>query len=161
MTLGFRYRDQLPAVSAGTGGCPTFVDLVPRLREVGADLLLANMRLHRDNLKQILNSAGFQALATDKRLSSGAEQGVKQVSHVDDNVDIDNIDIDDIDIVAKIYMDDIILCSCSGDHVSEPSAESLVWSVAQQCVSQVSGHPGQHCHGGDHPDRDHTGGHLS
>ena len=81
VTLGFQYRDKLPAVTAGTGGLPTFVDLVPKLREVGGDLLLASMRLHRDNLKQILNTAGFPALATDRRLSSGAEQGVKQVLH--------------------------------------------------------------------------------
>ena len=81
VTLGFQYRDKLPAVTAGTGGVPTFVDLVPKLREVGGDLLLASMRLHRDSLKQILNTAGFPALATDRRLSSGAEQGVKQVLH--------------------------------------------------------------------------------
>jgi len=79
VTLGFSYRDKLSAVSAG--GVPTLVDLVPRLREVGADVLLASLRLQRDQLKGILSTAGFPALATDRRLSSGAEQGVKQVLH--------------------------------------------------------------------------------
>merc|ERR1719470_231104 len=77
VTLGFTYKEKLSAVS-GIGGVPTLVDLVPRLREVGADTLLASLRLQRDQLKQILNTAGFPALATDRRLSSGAEQGVKQ-----------------------------------------------------------------------------------
>jgi len=80
VTLGFTYKEKLSAVS-GIGGVPTLVDLVPRLREVGADTLLASLRLQRDQLKQILNTAGFPALATDRRLSSGAEQGVKQVLH--------------------------------------------------------------------------------
>ena len=81
VTLGFKYKDKLPAVSAGPGGIPTFVDLVPSLREVGGELLLASMRSQRDQLKQILNTAGFPALATDRRLSSGAEQAVKLVTH--------------------------------------------------------------------------------
>ena len=81
VTLGFQYKDKLPAVSAGPGGIPTFVDLVPSLREVGGELLLASMRSQRDQLKQILNTAGFPALATDRRLSSGAEQAVKLVTH--------------------------------------------------------------------------------
>jgi centromere/kinetochore protein ZW10 len=78
-TLGFTYKDKLSAVSEG--GVPTLVDLVPKLREVGADTLLSSLRLQRDQLKQILNTAGFPALATDRRLSSGAEQGIKQVLH--------------------------------------------------------------------------------
>jgi len=81
ITLGFQYKDKLPAVSAGPSGIPTFVDLVPSLREVGGELLLASMRSQRDQLKQILNTAGFPALATDRRLSSGAEQAVKLVTH--------------------------------------------------------------------------------
>jgi len=80
ITLGFSYKEKLTAVS-GIGGVPTLVDLVPKLREVGADTLLASLRLQRDQLKQILNTAGFPALATDRRLSSGAEQGIKQVLH--------------------------------------------------------------------------------
>ena len=81
VTLGFQYKDKLPAVSAGPGGIPTFVDLVPSLREVGGEILLASMRSQRDQLKEILNNAGFPALATDRRLSSGAEQAVKLVTH--------------------------------------------------------------------------------
>ena len=81
VTLGFLYKDKLPAVSSGPGGIPTFVDLVPSLREVGGEMLLVSLRSQRDQLKQILHTAGFQALATDRRLSSGAEQAVKQVTH--------------------------------------------------------------------------------
>jgi len=77
VTLGFRQREKLEDKVGQT----TMVDLVSRLREVGADMLLSSMRLQRDQLKQILQSAGFPTLAVDRRLSSGAEQGVRQVLH--------------------------------------------------------------------------------
>ena len=80
ITLGFRYKEKLSSIP-GISGIPSLVDLVPSLREVGADILLASLRLQRDQLKEILNTAGFPALATDRRLSSGAEQGIKQVLH--------------------------------------------------------------------------------
>ena len=70
------------------------------LREAAADMLLTSMRIQRDKLKAILTTAGgcqlkkqniifnfpkisslgFPGLATDRRLSTGAEQGVRQVS---------------------------------------------------------------------------------
>ena len=71
------------------------------LREAAADMLLTSMRIQRDKLKAILttaggcqlkkqnvifnfflkiSSSGFPGLATDRRLSTGAEQGVRQVS---------------------------------------------------------------------------------
>ena len=74
VTLGFAYREKL-------AGQPTLVDLVPMVREVGTDMLLTSMRLQRDKLKAILATAGFPGLAVDKRLSSGAEQGMRQVLH--------------------------------------------------------------------------------
>jgi len=77
VTLGFSHRDKL----GDKVGQTITVDLVPRLRGVGADMLLASMRLQRDNLKQILQTAGFPNLAVDRRLSTGVEQGVKQVLH--------------------------------------------------------------------------------
>ena len=90
-SLGFLYRDRLPGVP-----CPSLVDLVPGLREAGTEILLASLRyggrvllllplrvlllrLQRDKLQQILVTAGFPGLALDRRLSSGAEQGVRQV----------------------------------------------------------------------------------
>lgn len=76
VTLGFSYRDKLPSLSS-----PTLVDLVPSLREAASDMLLTSMRLQRDKLKAILTTAGFPGLATDRRLSTGAEQGVRQVLH--------------------------------------------------------------------------------
>jgi len=76
VTLGFSYRDKLPSLSS-----PTLVDLVPSLREAAADMLLTSMRIQRDKLKAILTTAGFPGLATDRRLSTGAEQGVRQVLH--------------------------------------------------------------------------------
>ena len=81
VTLGFLYKDKLPAVSSGPGVIPTFVDLIPSLKEVGGEMLLASLRSQRDQLKQILSTDSFQALATNRRLSSGAEQAVKQVAH--------------------------------------------------------------------------------
>ena len=138
ITLGFEYRDKLPAVTAGTGGCPTFVDLVPKLREVGADLLLANMRLHRDTLKQILNSAGFPALATDRRLSSGAEQGVKQVvstlSHLHKvwtGVLPGNVYLKCIGTLLNTVMEELIQIVTTLEDISADAGEQLVSMLKQ------------------------------
>ena len=138
VTLGFEYRDKLPAVTAGTGGCPTFVDLVPKLREVGADLLLANMRLHRDTLKQILNTAGFPALATDRRLSSGAEQGVKQVistlSHLHkvwSGVLPSNVYLKCIGTLLNTVMEELIQIVTTLEDISADAGEQLVSMLNQ------------------------------
>ena len=138
VTLGFEYRDKLPAVTAGTGGCPTFVDLVPKLREVGADLLLANMRLHRDTLKQILNTAGFPALATDRRLSSGAEQGVKQVvstlthlHNVWSGVLPSNIYLKCIGTLLNTVMEELIQIVTTLEDISADAGEQLVSMLNQ------------------------------
>ena len=72
VTLGFLYRDQLPVQLQQHS--LTFTDLVPRLRDVGANVLLATMRKQRDVVKQILAGAGFATLSSDRRLATGAEQ---------------------------------------------------------------------------------------
>jgi len=138
VTLGFQYKDKLPAVTASTGGIPTFVDLVPKLREVGADILLASMRRHRDTLKQILNTAGFAALATDKRLSSGAEQGVKQVVHtlthlnkVWSGVLPSNVYLKCIGTLLNTVMDEIIQIISTMEDISADAAEQLVTMLRQ------------------------------
>ena len=138
VTLGFQYREKLPAVTSGTGGCPTFVDLVPKLREVGADMLLASMRLHRDTLKQILNSAGFPALATDKRLSSGAEQGVKQVIHtlthlhrVWSAVLPTNVFLKCLGTLLNTVMEELIQIVTSLEDISADAGEQLVSMLKQ------------------------------
>ena len=141
LTLGFHYRDQLPAVTAGTGGAPTFVDLVPKLREVGADLLLASLRLHRDTLTQILNTAGFPALATDRRLSSGAEQGVKQVlatlghlAKVWAGVLPSNVFLKCLGTLLNTVMEELIQIVTSLEDISADAGEQLVSMLNQLAI---------------------------
>jgi len=79
VTLGFLYKEKLP--ESLQKHSLTFIDLVPRLREVGANVLLASMKRQREQLRQILTTAGFISLSSDRRLPSGAEQSIKQLVH--------------------------------------------------------------------------------
>ena len=146
VTLGFHYRDKLPGVTASTGGIPTFVDLVPKLREVGADLLLSSMRRHRDTLKQILNTAGFAALATDKRLCTGAEQGVKQVLHslghlhkVWSGVLPPNVYLQCMGTLLNTVMEEIIQIITTMEDISADAAEQLS-TMLKQLVNKSPAH---------------------
>ena len=76
VTLGFLYKEKLPALSQHT---PTFIDIVPRLRTVGGEMMLRSMRIQRDSIVSTLsnlNSAG-----SERRLSSGVDQAVRQFLH--------------------------------------------------------------------------------
>jgi len=79
VTLGFLYKEKLH--ESLQKHSLTFIDLVPRLREVGANVLLDCMKRQREQLRQILTTAGFTSLSNDRRLPSGAEQSIKQVVH--------------------------------------------------------------------------------
>jgi len=135
--LAFKFRDKLPAVAA-VGGPPSFVDLVPQLRESGAELLLGCMRLQRDQLKQILHGAGFPALATDRRLSSGAEQGVRQVSHslahlqrVWTGVLPNSVYLRCIGTLLNTALEELIQIVCSLEDISADAGGQLVSMLSQ------------------------------
>jgi len=138
VTLGFLYKDKLPAVSSGPGFIPTFVDLVPSLREVGGEILLTSLRSQRDQLKQILNTDSFQALATNRRLSSGAEQAVKQVTHglshlhkVWAGVLPTNVYLKCIGTLLNTVMEELIQIVISLEDISAEAGEQLVSMLKQ------------------------------
>ena len=78
VTLGFFYKDKLPALSQHT---PTFIDIVPRIRTVGAEVLLRSMRIQRDTIVSTLSNAGMTSAGSERRLSSGVDQAVRQFLH--------------------------------------------------------------------------------
>ena len=138
VTLGFLYKDKLPAVSSGPGFIPTFVDLVPSLREVGGEILLTSLRSQRDHLKQILNTDSFQALATNRRLSSGAEQAVKQVTHglshlhkVWAGVLPTNVYLKCIGTLLNTVMEELIQIVTTLEDISADAGEQLVSMLSQ------------------------------
>ena len=61
----------------------TLADLVPRLRQCGAEIFLQQMRTQRDQLRAILrdSSAGLGQLSGDNLLPPAAEKSVRQVLH--------------------------------------------------------------------------------
>jgi len=137
VTLGFSYRDKLPSLSS-----PTLVDLVPSLREAAAEMLLTSMRLQRDKLKAILTTAGFPGLATDRRLSTGAEQGVRQVLHslshlqkVWQGVLPDGVYLRCQGTLLNTVMEELILIITSLEDISADAGEQLV-SLLSQLLSK-------------------------
>jgi len=137
VTLGFSYRDKLPSLSS-----PTLVDLVPSLREAAADMLLTSMRLQRDKLKAILTTAGFPGLATDRRLSTGAEQGLRQVLHslshlqkVWQGVLPQGVYLRCQGTLLNTVMEELILIITSLEDISADAGEQLV-SLLSQLLSK-------------------------
>ena len=137
VTLGFSYRDKLPSLSS-----PTLVDLVPSLREAAADMMLTSMRLQRDKLKAILTTAGFPGLATDRRLSTGAEQGVRQVLHslshlqkVWQGVLPQGVYLRCQGTLLNTVMEELILIITSLEDISADAGEQLV-SLLSQLLSK-------------------------
>merc|ERR1711962_123376 len=78
VTLGFLYKDRLPALSQHV---PTFVDIVPRLREVAGEIMKKSMRIQRDTVISTLGNAGINNAGSERRLSSGVDQAVRQFLH--------------------------------------------------------------------------------
>jgi len=140
VTLGFSYRDKLPSLSS-----PTLVDLVPSLREASAEMLLTSMRLQRDKLKAILTTAGFPGLATDRRLSTGAEQGVRQVLHslshlqkVWQGVLPDGVYLRCQGTLLNTVMEELILIITSLEDISADAGEQLVSLLSQLLAKSKS-----------------------
>lgn len=78
VTLGFLYKEKLPALSQHT---PTFIDIVPRLRNVGGEMMLKSMRIQRDSIISTLSNAGMNSAGSERRLSGGVDQAVRQFLH--------------------------------------------------------------------------------
>ena len=66
ITLGFQYKDRIPALSQHV---PTFVDIVPRLRNVGGEMMLKSMRIQRDSILSTLGNAAMYNAGTERRLA--------------------------------------------------------------------------------------------
>ncbi len=89
ISLGFLYKDKLPAMSQHT---PTFVDIVPRLRSVAGAIIIQSLRKQRDTINSILAGSGISGSSSsgggssssgagvggERRLSSGVDQAVRQ-----------------------------------------------------------------------------------
>ena len=79
ITLGFVYKDKLPAMSQHT---PTFVDIVPRLRTVAGNIMVQSLRIQRDTITSVLAGSGISSSSggggSERRLSSGVDQAVRQ-----------------------------------------------------------------------------------
>jgi len=54
---------------------------VPRLRSAGGDIMLRSLRLQRDNIVTTLSNAGMTSAGSERRLSSGVDQAVRQFLH--------------------------------------------------------------------------------
>lgn len=79
VTLGFLYKEKLSALAKHT---PTFIDIVPRLRTVGGEIMLQSMRIQRDSIISTLSNAGMTSAGSERRLSSGVDQAVRQFLHL-------------------------------------------------------------------------------
>ena len=87
ITLGFLFKDKLPALSQHT---PTFIDIVPRLREVAGKMMLQSLSIQRDMITSMLAGSGISSSSSssgaERRLSSGVDQAVRQflaqLSHI-------------------------------------------------------------------------------
>ena len=79
ITLGFLYKDKLPAMSQHV---PTFIDIVPRLRNVGGEMMLKSMRIQRDSILSTLGNAAMYNAGSERRLSSGVDQAFRQFIHL-------------------------------------------------------------------------------
>jgi len=77
VTLGFLYKDKLGAMTQ----TPTFIDIVCKLRDVAAEMMLNTINIQRDNLLSILTASGMTSTGSDRRMSSGVDQAVRQFLH--------------------------------------------------------------------------------
>jgi len=77
VTLGFLYKDKLGAMSQ----TPTFIDIVCKLRAVAGEMMLQTINIQKDNLLTILAGSGMTSAGSDRRMSSGVDQAVRQFLH--------------------------------------------------------------------------------
>ncbi|XP_013396329.1 centromere/kinetochore protein zw10 homolog [Lingula anatina] len=79
ITLGHQFRDRL--ADPLNQGLATFVDFVPKLRRLGTECFLAQMKTQRLQLLEYLKGArGFVGVSEDKNFTDG-ERALKQVLH--------------------------------------------------------------------------------
>jgi len=79
-TLGHQYSSSFS--SALTSNSITFVDLLPRLRDLGTEAFLAQMLLQKKQLIEIIREiGGFHNMATDQNFVSSLERAMKQSLH--------------------------------------------------------------------------------
>jgi len=119
-------------------GQTTMVDLVPKVREVGCSMLLASLRLQRDHLKSVLQSAGFHTLARDHRLASGGEQGIRGVvSHLESLKSVwsdslpSKVYLRCMGTLLNTVLEELITIITSMEDISSDSASQLVSLFSQ------------------------------
>lgn len=76
ITLGHSYRDRLPKVLGSH--FVTFVDQVPKLRELGATVFLKYMQNQRKQILEILRSSGLTNLGEECKQDPNVEKSIRQ-----------------------------------------------------------------------------------
>ncbi|GAB6021738.1 Centromere/kinetochore protein zw10 [Chamberlinius hualienensis] len=118
MTIGPMYNNRLPPPFSKD--IVTFVDLVPKIREGGVEVFLAQMRAQKKNLISFLHQAGdFHNMATDDNFISKMEKAIKQcILHLEQ--------------LSKMWKN--VLCS----NIYLRSLGTLLNSVLEEIISQVT-----------------------
>ena len=78
-SLGYEYLERLPSTIQNC--FVTFADLIVKIRNVGIEIFLQQLRKQRDELDSILKDSGIASLQGEAQIPPRAEQGLKQILH--------------------------------------------------------------------------------